>query len=209
MATGKFITLEGIEGVGKSTQLEYVANYIASKKIEVITTREPGGTDIGEAIRTILLDNGYDEMSDDTELLLMFAARAQHLNQVIHPALDKGQWVVCDRFTDATYAYQGGGRGIDRSRIETLETWTQGSLRPDLTLLFDAPIEVGLSRAKNRGAGHADRFESEEIAFYRRVQSCYLDRARKDPERYRVVDSSRPIDRVRTTLQEILDNFDI
>ena len=165
-------------------------------------TREPGGTELSEAIRGLLLDHRQTVMSDDTELLLMFAARAQHLAELIHPALDKGEWVLCDRFTDATYAYQGGGRGIDIDRIAMLENWVQGSLRPDLTILLDLPVDVGLSRAGERG--ELDRFEREKLDFFERVRQTYLDMAAQYPSRYRIIDASLDIPQVKAQIDEVL-----
>jgi dTMP kinase len=202
---GRFITLEGGEGVGKSTNLEFVRQHLEATGKSVTVTREPGGTPLGEQIRALLLDHRHDGMSADTELLLMFAARAQHIAQLIHPALARGQWVLCDRFTDATYAYQGGGRGIAAERIALLETWVQGALRPDLTLLLDAPVAVGMSRAGRRGM--ADRFEREELAFFERVRHSYLDQARRFPERYRVIDAGQALDAVQDQLRRTLDDF--
>jgi dTMP kinase len=202
---GRFITLEGGEGVGKSTNLEFVRQHLEATGKSVTVTREPGGTPLGEQIRALLLDHRHDGMSADTELLLMFAARAQHIAQLIHPALARGQWVLCDRFTDATYAYQGGGRGIAAERIALLETWVQGALRPDLTLLLDAPVAVGMARAGRRGM--ADRFEREELAFFERVRHSYLDQARRFPERYRVIDAGQALDAVQDQLRRTLDDF--
>ena len=159
---GKFITLEGGEGAGKSTNISFIQDYLQQRDIEVVLTREPGGTALSEQIREILLDHKQDNMNSDTELLLMFAARAQHLAEVIRPALQAGRWVICDRFTDATYAYQGGGRGIATARIAQLEQWVQGELRPDMTLIFDLPVQTGLERAGNRSS--PDRFEQEDLS---------------------------------------------
>jgi len=188
---GKLITLEGGEGVGKTTNLEMIAHYLRGQGKDVVVTREPGGTRLGEAIRSLLLNPETEPPADDAELLLMFAARAQHLDRVIRPALRAGRWVLSDRFTDASYAYQGGGRGIDRTRIQMLEEWVQGSLRPDLTLLLDAPPEVGLERARGRGA--PDRFESEQIAFFQKVRREYLQLAVRFPERIKQVDATQPL----------------
>jgi len=162
--TGKFITIEGSEGVGKSSNIAFIENYLLDAGKDVLLTREPGGTELGEAIRNLLLDAKNTAMCSDTELLLMFAARAQHLDEVIRPALAAGKWVICDRFTDATYAYQGGGRGIPDSRIAILEQWVQNDLQPDLTLLLDMPVAAGLERAGKRSA--PDRFEQEKLAFF-------------------------------------------
>ena len=202
---GRFITLEGGEGVGKSSNLAFIRQYLEAADKTVVVTREPGGTPLGEQVRALLLDSRFDGMSADAELLLMFAARAEHLARVIRPALAEGKWVLCDRFTDATYAYQGGGRGIAEQRIAALETWAQGALRPDLTLLLDVPVEVGMARAGRRG--EADRFEREELAFFERVRHTYLDRARRFPERYRVIDAGQALDAVQDQLRRTLDEF--
>ncbi len=200
--TGLFITLEGPEGAGKSTNREYLAERLRAQGLDVLMTREPGGTPLAERIRELLLSPSDEPMHSDTELLLVFAARAQHLAQVIRPALERGAVVLCDRFTDATYAYQGGGRGLSLTRIEQLETFVQGALRPDMTLIFDLPVEIGLSRAAARG--RLDRFEQEGLAFFEAVRSAYLDRARKAPERYRIVNAARPLSAVQQDLQHIL-----
>ena len=200
--SGLFITFEGPEGAGKSTNLQYLADALRAAGADPLLTREPGGTPIAEQIRTLLLAHHEEQMDDDAELLLMFAARAQHLNQVIRPALAAGRIVISDRFTDATYAYQGGGRGIDPQRIAALESWVQGELRPELTLLFDVPVEVGLARAKARSA--LDRFEQEERAFFDAVRNTYLSRAEQAPERYRVIDGSGSIASVQAQLQPAL-----
>jgi dTMP kinase len=184
-----FITLEGGEGAGKSTSLAFVRQWLEQAGHSVIMTREPGGTPVGERIREILLHARDLDISAEVEALLMFAARAQHLSQVILPALARGTSVVCDRFTDATYAYQGGGRGMPAGRIAELETWVQGALRPDLTLLLDVPVAVGLARAKGRS--EPDRFEREQHEFFERVRDCYRARAAAEPKRMRVVDASR------------------
>jgi len=187
MTCGRFITLEGIEGVGKSTQARALAEGLESTGHSVVRTREPGGTEVGDRIRAILLDPNRQAPVDDTELLLMFAARAEHLARVIRPALAAGQWVVCDRFTDATYAYQGGGRNLDSARIGVLEAWVQQGLVPDCTVILDLPVEEGLARA--RGDGDGDRFERERHAFFERVRATYLERAAAEPGRIRVVDA--------------------
>ena len=187
---GYLITLEGVEGAGKSTQIAALAHFLESQSVPVITTREPGGSPIAERIRTLLLDPANTGMDGTAELLLMFAARAEHLAKRIRPALASGVWVLCDRFTDATYAYQGGGRGIDLERIGQLETLVQGSLRPDRVLLLDLPVEIGLARARGRAA--ADRFEAETLGFFTAVRDGYRARAQADPARYRVVDASHP-----------------
>ncbi|MFZ1640784.1 MAG: dTMP kinase [Candidatus Contendobacter sp.] len=202
MAAGGFITVEGGEGAGKTTQLAFMRDYLERVGCRVTLTREPGGTPLGEEIRSLLLGHRHDGMAMAAETLLMFAARAEHLERVVRPALAAGHWLLCDRFTDATYAYQGGGRGLPPERIAILETWVQGELRPDLTLLFDVPVAVGLERAGRRGA--ADRFEREEADFFERVRAVYLDRAWQHPDRYRIVDAARPVEAVRTEVEAIL-----
>ncbi len=206
MSRGLFITVEGIEGVGKSTNLEYVNESLVAAGIDVVVTREPGGTDLGEKIRGLLLDHRNTTMADDTELLLMFAARAQHLAEVIEPALAQGQWVLCDRFTDATYAYQGGGRGIAMGRIAELERWVQGDLRPDTTLLLDAPVEVGLARAAGRPQ-EADRFEREKQGFFEKIRQAYLHMAAQQSPRYHIIDASQPLDQVKVALNEVINQL--
>jgi dTMP kinase len=202
LSRGCFITVEGTEGVGKSSNIAFIQATLQQAGIEVVATREPGGTKLGEEVRELLLDHRHAGMSSDTELLLMFAARAQHIEQVIKPALDKGQWVLCDRFTDATYAYQGGGRGIANERIATLETWVQGTLRPDITVLLDLPVEIGLARAGARGA--ADRFEKEQQTFFEQVRNAYLAQAEKSPGRYRIIDASRTLNEVQQQIAGVL-----
>jgi len=201
MKSGLFITLEGGEGAGKSSSLDFVRDWLKQRGQNVVVTREPGGTPLGEQIRDLLL-HGRDGMSPDAELLLMFAARAEHLNQVIRPALERGASVVCDRFTDATYAYQGAGRGIAGGRIAVLEQWVQQGLRPHLTLLLDIPVAQGLARAGNRST--PDRFEREQQAFFERVRRGYLDAAAREPERIRVIDASRDIAAVHAQLAAAL-----
>lgn len=200
--TGLFITLEGPEGAGKTTNREYLAERLRERGIDVVLTREPGGTPMAERIREILLSPSDESMAVDTELLLVFAARAQHLAEVIRPALACGAVVLCDRFTDATYAYQGGGRGLPVARIAALEAFVQGELRPDLTLVFDLPVEVGLARAAARG--RLDRFEQEGRAFFEAVRNTYLERARHAPERYRLVDAAQPLAQVQVALDALL-----
>ena len=190
-ARGCFITLEGIEGAGKSTHIARLSALLSSLGIAVVTTREPGGSPIAERIRALLLDSVNTGMDDTAELLLMFAARAEHLAKTIRPALDSGAWVLCDRFTDATYAYQGGGRGLNPERIAVLETLVQGDLRPDLTLLFDLEPELGLARARGRGA--ADRIESEALHFFDAVRAVYRERAYTSPERFCLIDAAAPL----------------
>lgn len=190
--TGKFITLEGGEGVGKTTNLSFIKDYLQNKNIDLIVTREPGGTQLAEQIRALLLQSNNEAVTASTELLLMFAARAQHLNNLIKPALNEGKWVLCDRFTDATYAYQGGGRGMSLETINWLETFVQGELRPDLTLLLDAPVETGMARAKNRG-GQLDRFELEQLDFFNKVRQTYLFLAKNSPNRIKIIKADQPL----------------
>ncbi|NMY92178.1 dTMP kinase [Pseudomonas oryzihabitans] len=201
-ANGLFITLEGPEGAGKSTNRDYLAELLGSGGREVVLTREPGGTPLAERIREILLAPAAEPMAVDTELLLMFAARAQHLAQVVRPALARGALVLCDRFVDATYAYQGGGRGVPVERIATLEAFVLGDLQPDLTLVFDLPVEIGLARAARRGA--LDRFEQEQRAFFEAVRQTYLDRAQAVPARYRLIDASRNLAEVQAELRALV-----
>ena len=200
--SGLFITLEGPEGAGKSTNREYLAECLRRQGLDVLMTREPGGTPLAERIRELLLAPSTEPMASDTELLLVFAARAQHLAQVIRPALARGCVVLCDRFTDATYAYQGGGRGLGNERIAVLEQFVQGDLRPDLTLIFDLPVEVGLARAAARG--RLDRFEQEGQGFFQAVRQAYLQRAAAQPERYRIIDAALPLAQVQQNLDELL-----
>lgn len=202
---GRFITVEGTEGVGKSTNMAFIENWLNDAGKELVITREPGGTELGEKLRAVLLDAKEQSMSDDTELLLMFAARAQHLYEVIQPALDAGKWVLCDRFTDSTYAYQGGGRGIELSRIAQLEQWVQGDRRPDMTLILDLPIDIGLERAGKRSA--PDRFELEKHDFFNKVRDTYLARAAENPNRYKVIDASPPIAEVQQSIQVVLEKM--
>lgn len=201
--TGQFITLEGGEGAGKTTCLKHVENRIRQAGIDLCVTREPGGTRTGEKIREILLDRGNIDILDETELMLMFAARAQHLNELIRPSLAANCWVLCDRFTDATYAYQGGGRGISDERIAELEQWVQQGLKPDLTLLLDLPVKIGLQRAGQRST--PDRFESENIAFMERMRSSYLDIARREPDRVKIIDSAQSLDNVLQQIDHVLN----
>ncbi|MGE8297488.1 MAG: dTMP kinase [Pseudomonas sp.] len=203
--TGLFITLEGPEGAGKSTNREYLADRLREHGVDVLLTREPGGTPLAERIRELLLDPSDEPMAADTELLLVFAARAQHLQQVIRPALARGCVVLCDRFTDATYAYQGGGRGLPIERIAQLEQFVQGELRPDLTLIFDLPIETGLARAAARG--RLDRFEQEGRSFFDAVRQAYLQRAEQAPQRYRVLDAGQTLAQVQTDIDALLPSL--
>ena len=197
-----FITLEGIEGVGKSTQMQFIKTLLKDNKHAVTVTREPGGTKTGEAIREILLHGKDLSIADETELLLIFSARAQHLDEVIRPALSKGNCVLCDRFTDATYAYQGGGRGLATEVINKLENLVQKGLKPDLTLLLDTSVETGLSRAKNRS--DADRFESETISFFENVRKAYLQIAKKEPDRVKIIDATPSEEQVQESIKETL-----
>jgi dTMP kinase len=200
---GRFITLEGVDGAGKSTHVAWLADEIGRRGVRVVATREPGGTPLGERLRELLL---HEPMSHDTEALLMFAARREHVAQVIRPALARGDWVLCDRFTDATYAYQGGGHGVDRARIDALAQWVHGDCRPDLTLLFDVPPAVSRGRleAATREGRALDKFERERADFVERVRATYLALAAAEPERIRVVDSTQPMAAVRAELTRIL-----
>lgn len=200
MARGKFITLEGLDGAGKSTHLIWLVETLRQRGLQVVQTREPGGTPLGEKLRALLL---ADPMHLETEALLMFAARREHLAQVIVPALDRGDWVVCDRFTDASFAYQGGGRGLSDSKLETLERWVQGDLQPDLTLMFDVSTEVARQRIGGMGR-ELDRFEQEQAAFFERVRAAYLSRAANSAGRMRVIDASFGVDIVKQRLEEII-----
>ncbi len=202
MAQGFFITVEGGEGAGKSTMLAFMRDWLAQAGRDVVVTREPGGTPLGERVRDILLHARELHMTAETETLLMFAARAEHLERVIRPALDAGKTVLCDRFTDATYAYQGGGRGLSIERIAQLEAWVQGALRPNLTLLLDVPVDVGLKRANQRS--EPDRFEREQQEFFERVRATYLERARREPQRLRVIDASRTPAEVQHQITSVL-----
>lgn len=205
MNRGQFITFEGTEGVGKSTQLATARQALEAAGKTVIVTREPGGTPMAEAIRELLLTPREEAVNDLTELLLMFAARAQHLHGRILPALEQGTWVLCDRFTDATYAYQGGGRGVPQEQIAVLEQLVQGALRPDHVVLLDAPVEIGMSRARNRS--EPDRFEQEKAAFFQRIRDCYLKRAAEQPTRYHVVDAAQSLDDVSQQVSSLMDRL--
>ncbi len=205
MVRGKFITVEGSEGVGKSTNVEFLAAAIREQGFAVICTREPGGTPIAERIRQILLEHGEEPLPDIAELLLFFASRSLHICNKIRPALEAGKWVICDRFTDASRAYQGSGRGLDMQRINLLADWVQDDLQPDLTLLLDAPAEVGMQRAVQRGA--TDRLESEQISFYERVRTGYLELADAHPERFVVVDAARALVQVQASIGAVLEQF--
>lgn len=203
---GLFITIEGGEGVGKSTNIAVLEGCLRERGIDYCLTREPGGTALAEAIRSLLLNVGEEPMAPATELLLMFAARAQHLAGVIEPALERGEWVLCDRFTDATYAYQGGGRGMPVDWVAQLETLVQGELRPDLTVLLDAPVEVGMARA--HGRGELDRFEREELAFFERVRQSYLARAEAEPSRFRIIDTNRELTDIAADLRQLMGELE-
>lgn len=205
MIRGKFITLEGGEGVGKTTNLAFIKDYLEQHDISVVATREPGGTKLAEKIRQLLLDKKSEAISEQAELLMMFAARAQHIKHVIEPALAQGKWVLCDRFTDATYAYQGGGRNMKISVIEGLENLVQGNLRPDLTLLLDAPVDVGIERAGKRGA--FDRFESEQISFFESVRRAYLLQAELHPERIKIVKANQPLADVQRAISDVISTL--
>ena len=206
MDKGKFITIEGGDGAGKSTQIPFVEQLIRNRGHKLQVTREPGGTELGEQLREILLNFSAGKMCDDTELMLMFAARKQHLYEVITPALEAGVWVLCDRFTDATYAYQGGGRGIDASRIEVLEDWVQQGLQPDLTLLLDVPVEIGLGRIGKRG-DVSDRFEQQQVCFKELVRESYLDRTRRFSHRIKRIDAAQKVDAVQIRIVEEFNAF--
>lgn len=196
---GKFITLEGLDGAGKSTHLARLVELLKHRGKTVVQTREPGGTPLGEKLRELLL---AEPMHLETEALLMFAARREHLARVIVPALERGDWVVCDRFTDASFAYQGGGRGLVSEKLEALEAWVQDGLDPDLTLLFDVPTEIALGRVKRMGR-ELDRFEQEKVEFFERVRAAYLDRARAAPGRIRLIDGSLSVSEISVLLEEI------
>ena len=199
---GKFITLEGLDGAGKSTHLSWIAEQLRAHNLEVVITREPGGTPLGEQLREAVLKQA---MHPETETLLMFAARREHLDKVIIPALMRGAWVVSDRFSDASFAYQGGGRGLDSDKLEILEQWVQQGLQPDLTLLFDVPVAI----CKQRLSGNArfDRFEREQEIFFENVRSAYLKRAARYPKRFRVIDATQSIEQVNKQLQDIIASF--
>lgn len=202
MFRGKFITFEGLDGAGKSTHIAFATELLRGKGREVIVTREPGGTDIGEALRELLLNRA---MHVDTETLLMFAARREHLARVIEPALERGAWVICDRFTDATRAYQGGGRGVDAGRIEILADWVHPATRPDLTLLFDLSPDV--ARRRLDASRTLDRFEAEQAAFHERVRETYRNLARAEPDRFVVLAADQPVDNIDKALEEIFSNI--
>ncbi len=205
MSIGKFITIEGSEGAGKSTNIAFLQEYLESKNIKFILTREPGGTPIAEKIRDLLLDKSNNSLCDDAELLLMFAARAQHLNELIIPTLESGKWVISDRFTDASYAYQGGGRGLSWEKIAQLEQWVQGQLRPDATILLDIPVDIGMERVRERG--ETDRFEQEQLTFFNRIRDAYLKLAKDNPERFHIIDTQPSIDEVHKQMIAVMDQL--
>lgn len=202
MTPGRFITVEGTEGVGKSTNLNFIQQWLEGQGHRVLVTREPGGTPLAEELRSLLLAPRDETVDPMAELLMVFAARAQHLEQVIKPALAAGTWVLCDRFTDSTYAYQGGGRGFDQSVIAQLETLVQGELRPDLTVILDIDVEKGLARASQRSV--PDRFEGEAVAFFERVRAVYHELAARAPNRYVVVDAGQPLEQVQQSIKQVL-----
>jgi len=203
MQTGKFITFEGIEGVGKSTNIAHLTQAIEQRGHTVLTTREPGGTPMAERIRDLVAEHGDEAMPDIAELLLVFASRALHVNNVIQPALAAGTWVICDRFTDSSRAYQGGGRGLPQDDINLLAQWVHGDLRPDLTILLDAPVETGMSRAEQRGA--PDRWELERSEFFMRVRATYLQLAEAEPDRFVIVDATQDFATVQQAIEAIAD----
>lgn len=201
--SGRFITFEGGEGAGKSSNIAFARDWLEARGVTCLVTREPGGTAVAEAIRAVLLNRHEEAMADMTELLLVFAARAQHLARVIEPALARGEWVLCDRFTDTTYAYQGAGREMGDGPVAALEKLVQGERRPDLTLLFDAPVAVGMARAGRRSS--PDRIESEQLAFFERIRQAFLDRAAAEPARWRLLDAAQPLEAVQAQLVATLD----
>jgi dTMP kinase len=205
MTRGKFITLEGIDGAGKSTHLSWLENLLEGMGKSIVVTHEPGGTPLGEKLRTLLLDTSLT-MHSETEALLMFAARREHLDKLILPALTKGDWVISDRFTDASFAYQGGGRGLSEDKLDDLECWVQGTFQPDLTFYFDVTSKLGRKRLNNRGDGveSTDRFEKEKDEFFDRVRESYLKRARKFSHRIHIIDSSQSLEDIRLELKDII-----
>lgn len=202
---GKFITIEGTEGVGKTTNIEFIKQWLTHQSIPFVNTREPGGTPLAEEIRQVLLSNRDEAVCSKAELLMMFAGRAQHIDQLIEPQLAAGKWVLCDRFTDATYAYQGAGREMGNDLIASLETMVQGKMRPDLTLILDIPVEQGLERAGQRS--EPDRFELEQTDFFNRVRTAYLTMAADQPQRYRVIDASLSLIEVQKQIANVLEQF--
>ncbi|MAW23116.1 MAG: dTMP kinase [Cellvibrionales bacterium TMED47] len=202
---GRFITIEGTEGVGKTTNIEYIKQWLDTNHISFVSTREPGGTPLAEEIRELLLANREEKVCSKAELLMMFAGRAQHIDQVIEPQLAAGNWVLCDRFTDATYAYQGAGREMGNELIASLETMVHASMRPDLTLVLDVPVELGLERAGKRS--EPDRFELEKTDFFNRVRNAYLSMAEQNPQRYKIIDASKTLEFVQQQIAYTLNNF--
>jgi len=208
MNRGRFITVEGIEGVGKSSNIDVLVKHIENAGFEVLSTREPGGTPVAEDIRDLLMNRGDEPIPEIAELLMMFAARSLNVNNVILPALEAGKWVICDRFSDSSRAYQGGGRGLPMETIDQLADWVHGDVNPDVTILLDAPVEIGLARANNRGA--PDRIESEKHEFFERVRACYLSLAARHPDRFVVLDTTRSLDEVQGDVirlaQQLIDD---
>lgn len=202
---GHFISVEGVEGVGKSTAVAFLQKYLISQSISLILTREPGGTEIAEAIRQVFLGHYTEKMHPDTELLLLFAGRMQNIHHVILPALRQGQWVLADRFVDASFAYQGGGRGVELSHLQHLASWIQNDLQPDLTILLDAPIAVGMQRIQSRGA--KDRMEMEGVEFFERVRQAYLNRAKAEPQRFCVIDAAQSLAAVQQDLRQAVQRL--
>ena len=205
MSKGRFITIDGVEGAGKSTQIDLICSYLQRKGIDIVRTREPGGTDVGEKIRSVLLDVDNQEMHSDTELLLMFSSRNELIQNKIIPALNNGSWVVSDRFTDASFAYQGGGRMLNLDRISKLEEWVLGDFKPDLTLLLDINVELGMTRIEARAA--KDRIELEERAFFERVRSVFISRSEAFPERIKLIDASGTIDDIHEKIKLLVDSI--
>ena len=203
---GKFITVEGQDGAGKTTNIEFIRDLLEQKNIDVLVTREPGGTKLGEELRRLILNAHDVDIDDVAELLLMFAARAQHITEIIKPALNRGTWILCDRFTDATFAYQSGGRGLPPDYVETLQRLVQGDLEPDLTLLLDVDLSTGQARSRQRNT-ERDRFESEHMAFKQRVRDTYLDLARRYPNRICVIDASLDLNQVQERIMQVLNRF--
>lgn len=205
MQKGKFITIDGVEGAGKSTQIQFICDYLADKGIDVVLTREPGGTELGEKIRNLLLSKETGKMHADTELMLMFAARCEHVRNKIIPELEQGKWVLSDRFTDSSYAYQGGGRGLDIERIRQLDEWSMQGFAPDMTLLLDVPVELGMSRVESRG--EKDRIENEQLDFFERVRQAYIDRSQAFPQRIKLIDSSQSVAHTSVQIRQILEEL--
>jgi dTMP kinase len=201
----RFISIEGVEGVGKSTNLNFIQQFFSNNSIPLYCTREPGGTPLAEEIRNLLLHRNDEEIREMTELLLMFAARTQHVAEVIQPALARGEWVLCDRFTDSSYAYQGGGRGIPMETIAGLESLALQDFRPDFTIILDLPVDLGLERAQTRS--EKDRFEQEDLAFFERVRSVFHARAKASPDRYCIIDTTPPLEVVQGELHRVLTDY--